>query len=58
MARELLGPYIVSMTHGPEDILAPLLLAYWHNICLDPSRKEGLTFVPLLETTRRSKSRS
>ncbi|MCA9928789.1 MAG: phosphoenolpyruvate carboxylase, partial [Anaerolineales bacterium] len=24
--RELLGPYIVSMTHGPEDILAPLLL--------------------------------
>lgn len=49
--RELIGPYIVSMTHGPEDILAPLLLAYWHGLCLDPDRKdEGLTFVPLLET--------
>ncbi|MEM7334507.1 MAG: phosphoenolpyruvate carboxylase [Chloroflexota bacterium] len=47
---ELLGPYIVSMTHGPEDILAPLLLAYWHGLCLDPEQKEGLTFVPLLET--------
>ena len=23
---ELFGPYVVSMTHGPEDILAPLLL--------------------------------
>lgn len=48
--RELLGPYIVSMTHGPEDILAPLLLAYWHGLCLNPDRPEGLTFVPLLET--------
>ncbi len=48
---ELIGPYIVSMTHGPEDILAPLLLAYWHGICLDDGRKtEGLTFAPLFET--------
>jgi phosphoenolpyruvate carboxylase len=48
---ELLGPYIVSMTHGPEDILAPLLLAKWHSLCLDPNRpQEGLTFVPLFET--------
>ena len=48
---ELLGPYIVSMTHGPEDILAPLLLAKWHSLCLDPDRpQEGLTFVPLFET--------
>lgn len=48
---ELLGPYIVSMTHGPEDILAPLLLAKWHGLCLDPNRnKEGLVFVPLFET--------
>lgn len=47
---ELIGPYIVSMTHGPEDILAPLLLAYWHGICLNPDRPEGLTFAPLLET--------
>ncbi|MCP5097991.1 MAG: phosphoenolpyruvate carboxylase [Chloroflexi bacterium] len=49
--RELLGPYIVSMTHGPEDILAPLLLAKWHGICLNPDQDdEGLTFVPLFET--------
>ncbi|KAA3661088.1 MAG: phosphoenolpyruvate carboxylase [Chloroflexi bacterium] len=49
--RELIGPYIVSMTHGPEDILAPLLLAKWHGLCLDPNREqEGLTFVPLFET--------
>ncbi|MCB8948184.1 MAG: phosphoenolpyruvate carboxylase [Ardenticatenaceae bacterium] len=49
--HELLGPYIVSMTHGPEDILAPLLLAKWHGICLAPNREdEGMTFVPLFET--------
>ena len=48
---ELIGPYIVSMTHGPEDILAPLLLAKWHGLCLDPKREdEGMTFVPLFET--------
>ncbi|MCA9968559.1 MAG: phosphoenolpyruvate carboxylase, partial [Anaerolineales bacterium] len=46
-----IGPYIVSMTRGPEDILAPLLLAYWHRICLRPGdAPEGLTFAPLLET--------
>ncbi len=48
---ELIGPYIVSMTRGPEDILAPLLLAYWHGLCLRPDTEtEGLTFAPLLET--------
>lgn len=48
---ELLGKYIVSMTHGPEDILAPLLLAKWHGICLqNKADAEGLTFVPLFET--------
>ncbi len=48
---ELFGPYIVSMTHGPEDILAPLLLAYWHGLCLQPeSERESLTFAPLFET--------
>lgn len=49
--RELLGQYIVSMTHGPEDILAPLLLAKWHGLCLrQDNDNEGLTFVPLFET--------
>lgn len=48
---ELVGPYIVSMTHGPEDILAPLLLAYWHKLCLrEDSQAEGMSFVPLFET--------
>ena len=48
---DILGTYIVSMTHGPEDILAPLLLAYWHDLCLAPDKDfEGLTFVPLFET--------
>jgi phosphoenolpyruvate carboxylase len=48
---ELLGPYIVSMTHGPEDILAPLLLAYWHGLCLQTEdKRESLTFAPLFET--------
>jgi len=48
---ELFGPYIVSMTHGPEDILAPLLLAYWHGLALQPdSGVEGMAFAPLFET--------
>ena len=50
---ELIGPYIVSMTHGPEDILAPLLLARWHGLCLQPgSQEEGLAFAPLFETRK------
>lgn len=49
--RELIGEYIVSMTHGPEDMLAPLLLAKWHGLCLrDDGQSENLTFVPLFET--------
>jgi phosphoenolpyruvate carboxylase len=48
---ELFGPYIVSMTHGPEDILAPLLLARWHGLCgREGDAPEGLTFAPLFET--------
>ena len=46
---ELFGPYIVSMTHGPEDILAPLLLARWHGLALGDA-PEGLDFAPLFET--------
>ena len=48
---ELFGPYVVSMTHGVEDILAPLLLARWHGICLqDGEAQEGMSFAPLFET--------
>ncbi len=49
--HELIGPYIVSMTRGPEDILAPLLLAYWFGLVLRPDNEnEGLAFGPLFET--------
>jgi phosphoenolpyruvate carboxylase len=48
---ELFGPYIVSMTHSVTDILAPLLLAYWHGLCFQPDREsDSLTFAPLFET--------
>lgn len=48
---ELLGPYVISMSHGPEDVLAPLLLAYWHGLCLQPdAERDGLQFAPLFET--------
>ncbi len=45
-----IGPYIVSMTRGPADILLPLVLASWHGLCLDELRPEGLSFAPLFET--------
>ncbi len=46
-----IGPYIVSMTKGPEDILAVLLLASWSGLCLAKDGKpEALALVPLFET--------
>ncbi|MBI5564794.1 MAG: phosphoenolpyruvate carboxylase [Chloroflexi bacterium] len=42
--RELLGPFIISMTRGPADVLTVLLLARWAG-CAD-----GLHIVPLFET--------
>lgn len=49
---EVLGPYIVSMAHGPDDILAVLLLARWTGLCLQPEnrRPEGIAIAPLFET--------
>jgi phosphoenolpyruvate carboxylase len=41
---ELLGPFIISMTHGAADILTVLLLARWTG-CND-----GLRITPLFET--------
>jgi phosphoenolpyruvate carboxylase len=41
---ELLGPFIVSMTRGPADVLTVLLLARWTGCA------EGLPIVPLFET--------
>jgi phosphoenolpyruvate carboxylase len=49
--KDLFGPYIISMTHGPEDVLAVLLLARWNGLCLQPEREEEwLTIAPLFET--------
>src|SRR5205085_2185501 len=41
---ELLGPFIISMTRGPADMLTVLLLAQWAGCA------EGLDIVPLFET--------
>jgi phosphoenolpyruvate carboxylase len=41
---DLLGPFIISMSSSPADVLAVLLLAYWCG-CAD-----GLQIVPLFET--------
>lgn len=42
--RGLLGPFIISMTRGPADLLTVLLLARWAGCA------EGLQIVPLFET--------
>ncbi|HVN53792.1 MAG TPA: phosphoenolpyruvate carboxylase [Anaerolineaceae bacterium] len=41
---ELLGPFIISMTHGPADVLAVLVMAQW------AGSAAGLQIVPLFET--------
>ena len=48
---ELIGSYVVSMTHGPEDVLAVLLLASWYGLNLQAEREQDrLAVVPLFET--------
>ena len=47
---QVIGPYIISMTRGVQDMLAPLLLAYWHGLDLNPDQPEGLAIAPLFET--------
>ena len=42
--RELLGPFIISMTRGPADVLTVLLMAHWSQCA------QGLSIVPLFET--------
>ncbi len=49
---ELIGPYIISMTKGVDDVLAVLLLAKWHGLCLR-GNGSGLSLpaiAPLFET--------
>jgi len=46
---QAIGPYIVSMTHGPDDVLSVLLLAKWGD--LGPKGSPvPLDVVPLFET--------
>lgn len=48
---EIIGPYIISMTRGADDVLAVLLLARWVGLCLQEGNKpEGLAIAPLFET--------
>jgi phosphoenolpyruvate carboxylase len=50
--REIIGPYIISMTRGPEDVLAVLLLARWFGLSPEPGQRgeERLAIAPLFET--------
>ncbi|HET7609373.1 MAG TPA: phosphoenolpyruvate carboxylase, partial [Gammaproteobacteria bacterium] len=47
--RESIGPYIVSMAHGPDDVLSVLLLAKWGHL---GSKGESvpLDIAPMFET--------
>ncbi len=42
--RDLIGPFIISMTHDAADVLAVLLMARW------TGSSDGLSIVPLFET--------
>ena len=46
---ESIGPYIVSMAHGPADVLAVLLLARWGNLGRK-GQPVPLDIVPFFET--------
>jgi phosphoenolpyruvate carboxylase len=47
--RDSIGPYIVSMAHGPDDVLSVLLLAKWGH--LGPKAEAvPLDIAPLFET--------
>jgi phosphoenolpyruvate carboxylase len=48
--RDVIGPFIVSMTKHPADILAVLLLGAWSGLNLQPDQPEGVAYVPLFET--------
>jgi phosphoenolpyruvate carboxylase len=49
---EVIGPYIISMTKGVDDVLGVLLLAKWHGLCLrEDGKKQSLPAIaPLFET--------
>ena len=49
---ELIGPYIISMTTNVDDVLAVLLFAKWHGLCLhgDQNKPALPAISPLFET--------
>jgi phosphoenolpyruvate carboxylase len=49
---ELIGPYVISMTKNVDDVLAVLLLAKWHGLCLrtDGDARSLPAIAPLFET--------
>jgi len=47
--REAIGPYIVSMAHGPDDVLSVLLLAKWGHLGAKGA-VAPLDIAPLFET--------
>jgi phosphoenolpyruvate carboxylase len=47
--KRAIGPYIISMTHGPDDVLSVLLLARWGDLG-SRSGTVPLDIVPLFET--------
>jgi len=51
---ELIGPYIISFSRTPADILTVLLFAYWTGLALHPAEDDtnqpNLAIAPLFET--------
>lgn len=48
--RDIIGPYIISMTTSAADVLTVHLLAYWHGINKQPKMVDGINIAPLFET--------
>jgi phosphoenolpyruvate carboxylase len=47
----IFGPYVISMTRGPAEVLTVLLLTYWTRLNLRQDRDvEGMAIAPLFET--------
>jgi len=45
-----IGDYVISNTHGPDDVLAVLMLARWAGVTDTPDREVPLDVVPLFDS--------